>query len=120
MAAESLFDPIPIAAIRQARARLALAGLSVEQWAERNGFHPKTVYDVLGGKRMAIRGNSLRAAIALGLRPDPAADPDDHPHPAGRNIIAPGPSASGNRPGNLPPQACPGGGRGRAIGEPVA
>lgn len=99
MPAESIFAPIRKDLIRQARSRLALAGLTVADWATKNGFKTKTVYQVLSGDRMAIRGDSLRIAIALGLRPDPDSPapslleglPVDHDHPAGRTIAG-GPS----------------------------
>ena len=96
MPAESLFAPIPREAIRRARARLALADLTVEGWARREGFKPKTVYNVLSGRRMAIRGVSLRIAIKLGLRPDP----DHLDSPPGRTTVGEGPPAvpCGRRP----------------------
>jgi gp16 family phage-associated protein len=71
MPAESIFDPIPKELLRQAKSRLAYDGLSVEAWAKREGFNAKLVHQVLSGKRMAIRGMSLRVAVKLGLRPDP-------------------------------------------------
>lgn len=100
MAAESLYEPIPRELIRQARGRLAYDGLSVEDWARREGFEPKTVYNVLSGRRMAIRGKSLRIAIKLGLRSAP-----DDPHgaapadesPAGRTLAGGAPISEGNR-----------------------
>ena len=95
---ETLFDPIPKELLRAARSRLALAGETVEDWAAREGFNSKTVYDVLSGRRMAGRGLSLRIAIRLGLRPDPTA-PHDPPSPAG-HTLAGGPSVAscGRRP----------------------
>ncbi len=92
MQTESLFDPIPIAAIREARSRLALEGKSIEDWALENGFRPKTVYNVTSGRRMAVRGLSLKIAIKLGLRPDPSApangagSPPDFQAPTERTI----------------------------------
>lgn len=103
MPAESIFAPIPTDLIRQARARLALAGLSVGQWAKQEGFNAKTVYDVLSGNRMAIRGKSLQIAIALGLRPDPSSQaphtglPVETDQPAGRTVAGGPPVPHRNR-----------------------
>lgn len=77
MAAESPFAPISSDALRTAKARLAMAGLTVHQWAKREGFSPRLAYQVLSGNRRAIRGESLQIAIALRLRPDPG----PHPQP---------------------------------------
>lgn len=108
--AESLFEPIRTEAIRAARSRLAYEGLSVEEWAGREGFKAKSVYQVLSGKRMAIRGASLRIAIKLGLRPDPsvAVEHAAHDaHPPVRAVPLIGSIGSGNRAGKL------------SLGEPV-
>lgn len=75
MQAESLFPPISREAIQRARARLALDGETVEGWAIRNGYNPKTVHKVMSGERQCIRGTMLRIAIALGLRPHPDEPP---------------------------------------------
>ena len=97
MPAESLFPPISKEAIRAARSRLALAGLSVTDWAEQNGFSPKTVYNVLSGSRPAVRGLALQIALRLGLRPAPDSPPPGNLEglpgsselPAGRTEAAP-------------------------------
>jgi len=101
MPAESLFDPIPKEAIRLARSRLAYEGSSVEDWAKANGFAAKTVYNVLSGRRMAIRGKALQIAIKLGLRPDPSIPAAQHrpppSDPAGRTLAGGPPVASCDR-----------------------
>jgi gp16 family phage-associated protein len=97
---ESVFDPIPKEALRNAKARLALDGDRVEDWAVRNGFNPKTVHNVLGGRRLAIRGQSLKIAVLLGLRPDPSATALQRPSPdfpAGHTVGKGPPVASSNR-----------------------
>lgn len=112
--AESLFAPITREAILLAKAHLALRDESAAQWAARNGYKAKIVYQVLSGARRCIRGQSLQIAIKLGLRPDPTAPAVDHSlTPAGRNqasrrgdasgqSIAGGrPAASCGRPSNL-------------------
>lgn len=105
MPAESLYQPIPIELIRQAKARLALAGETVDQWATREGYSRKTVYDVLSGKRMCIRGVGLQIAIKLGLRPHPDSPPaaqslpDELAPVVDRTVAADPPAAScGRRP----------------------
>ncbi|TMJ20702.1 MAG: hypothetical protein E6G92_04125 [Alphaproteobacteria bacterium] len=78
-------------AIRSARARLVEAGETIGEWANRHNFKPAVVYKVLEGKRMAIRGESLQIAIALGLRPEPASvarqlDPPISRTPTGHTV----------------------------------
>jgi gp16 family phage-associated protein len=100
MQSESPFEPISKESIRKARARLALAGETVEEWARRNGFAPSIVRKILEGKRKAIRGESLKASIALGLRPEPTFLGDQHPSssfPAGHTVGKGSSVASGNR-----------------------
>lgn len=101
MAAESLFDPISKEAIRAAYAQLRIDGDRVEDWAARNGFSTKNVFNVLSGQRKAVRGDALQIAIRLGLRPDPAA-----------LIQTPAPSSPAGR--------TQGSGRGDATGQSIA
>ena len=77
--AESQLPPISPDMIRAAKARLALAGETMEQWAASNGYPPKSVYNVLSGRRACIRGESFKIAVALGLRPD-LHRVDERPH----------------------------------------
>lgn len=121
MAAESLYEPIPEQKLREARARLALDGETIEEWAVRNGYPPKAVYPVLRGERMAIRGQSLQIAIKLGLRQAPAAESQfTHPqNPADPLLAGKAPVPDRNR--RPISQACPEPGRraGRTVGEAV-
>lgn len=86
-------------AIREARARLTLQGLTVEAFASNHGFKAKTVYNVLSGKRRCIRGEMLRISIALGLRasPDPASETAEFPVSAGRTVGGGAPIVSCDR-----------------------
>jgi gp16 family phage-associated protein len=42
-------------------------GITISAWSEHNGFNKAVVYQVLSGSRMPVRGESFRAAMALGL-----------------------------------------------------
>nr|VFK58299.1 MAG: phage-associated protein, BcepMu gp16 family [Candidatus Kentron sp. UNK]VFK68355.1 MAG: phage-associated protein, BcepMu gp16 family [Candidatus Kentron sp. UNK] len=44
------------------------AGISIAAWANANGFAPNLVYDVLAGRRPAIRGQCHNIAVKLGLK----------------------------------------------------
>lgn len=44
------------------------AGISIREWAEANGYNPRTVYAVLGGALKCRRGISHDIAVALGLK----------------------------------------------------
>lgn len=46
-------------------------GISIREWATRNGFSQDLVYSVLNGRNQATRGQSYRIAVALGLRQKP-------------------------------------------------
>jgi gp16 family phage-associated protein len=56
--------------LRAARSRLAFDGDTIETWAVREGFKPKTVYTVLSGNALHT-WTSLKIAVRLGLRSDP-------------------------------------------------
>lgn len=92
---ESIFPPITKEAIRQAKSRLLAAGFdTIQDWAEAHEFDARLVTAVLSGRRRAIRGNSLKIARRLGLRPDPSAAAQvASPSPAG-HTVAGGPSVA--------------------------
>lgn len=46
-------------------------GISVREWAARNGFSQDLVYAVLNGRNRATRGQSYKIAVALGLKEKP-------------------------------------------------
>ena len=52
----------------QARAALAVAGVSVADWARARGFDPVLTRMVLAGKRKCLRGQSHQIAVALGIK----------------------------------------------------
>ena len=47
-------------------------GITIRAWARANGFSEGLVYAVLNGKNQALRGESFRIAIALGIKSKPA------------------------------------------------
>jgi gp16 family phage-associated protein len=62
----------------QARAELRAKGISITQWAIANRFSPNLVFEVLGGRKKCVRGQTHEIAIKLGLKAgeicaDPAA-----------------------------------------------
>ncbi len=46
-------------------------GISIREWAARNGFSQDLVYAVLNQKNQATRGQSYKIAVALGVRDKP-------------------------------------------------
>jgi gp16 family phage-associated protein len=46
-------------------------GISIRDWAARNGFSQDLVYAVLNRRNQASRGESYKIAVALGLRDKP-------------------------------------------------
>lgn len=55
---------------QEAREIFTKHGVSVSSWAKERGFSQSLVYQVLAGRRQAIRGESHRIALALGIKPD--------------------------------------------------
>lgn len=61
------------------------SGISITQWAISNGFSPNLVFEVLSGRKKAIRGQAHQIAVKLGLKeghivkdPSKALDPKKH------------------------------------------
>lgn len=46
-------------------------GINITQWCREHGLSRQVVVDLLRGKRKGDRGEAHRAAVALGLKPDP-------------------------------------------------
>lgn len=63
----------------EVRLEFTQRGLSISEWARTNGFSTALVYQVIAGKRKAVRGQSHRIAIALGLKEGIDADINDLP-----------------------------------------
>ncbi len=52
----------------QVRAEFEEYGVSVSEWARQRGFSQQLVYQIIAGRRLAIRGQSHQIAVALGLK----------------------------------------------------
>lgn len=52
----------------EVRAEFARLGLSVGAWARAHGFSAQLVYQVLAGRKRALRGQSHEIAVRLGLK----------------------------------------------------
>lgn len=52
----------------QVQAWFRESGVTVADWANRNGFSPPLVYAVMKGKRKCLRGESHHIAVALGMK----------------------------------------------------
>jgi len=52
----------------QAREALQAAGTSITQWAIANKFSPNLVFEVLGGRKKCLRGQSHNIAVKLGIK----------------------------------------------------
>ena len=46
-------------------------GINVSQWCRERNINRQVVVDLLRGKRRGYRGEAHRAAVALGLKPNP-------------------------------------------------
>lgn len=64
----------PIKSPEEVREQFRNTGVSVAHWARVRGFNLPLVYSVLHGRSRALRGESHRIAVALGLR-DTTRDP---------------------------------------------
>jgi len=45
-------------------------GITIRQWAEKNGYPPSEVYKVLNGERKGLYGRAHEIAVAIGLKQD--------------------------------------------------
>lgn len=61
----------PLRTHKQARQWLISNGLTVREWAKKNGFNSLIVYDVLRGKTKGKFGQAHHIAIALGIKEPP-------------------------------------------------
>lgn len=52
----------------EVRAEFQRTGISIAQWATANGFNTNLVFEVLGGRKKGIRGQSHKIAVKLGLK----------------------------------------------------
>ena len=52
----------------QVKADFKRSGISIARWAAMNGLTEGTVYSVLKGKTIGLRGNCHRAAVLLGIK----------------------------------------------------
>lgn len=79
----------------EVRAEFVAAGVNMSAWARVNGFHRQAVVELLNGTRKGLRGETHRAAVALGLKAGHVGDVA-HFKPAARSVrkgTAPGQSA---------------------------
>ena len=58
----------PLLTIEEARKRLEARGESIAEFARRNKLNTRSVYGVLYGNNKGRRGDSHKAAVALGLK----------------------------------------------------
>jgi gp16 family phage-associated protein len=58
----------------EAKAWFDRHGIPVSEWARLHGFEPAVVFSLLNGRTRGRRGMAHLAAIALGLKANPASD----------------------------------------------
>lgn len=63
-----------------ARAELQKAGISITQWALSHKFSPNLVFEVLGGRKKCVRGQSHEIAVKLGIKEGSITNPLDIDH----------------------------------------
>ena len=61
------------------RKEFAKKGLSISEWARSKGYSTSLVYQVLTGQKKALRGQSHRIAVSLGLKEGEHGDINDLP-----------------------------------------
>lgn len=52
----------------EAREELRRKGVSISQWAIANGFATNLVFEVLSGRKKAVRGQAHKIAVKLGIK----------------------------------------------------
>lgn len=63
----------------QARAEFAAYGVTITDFCKRHQLNRMSVVDLLRGHGLGLRGDSHRAAVALGMKPDPRTKQIYHP-----------------------------------------
>lgn len=58
--------------LRQKRAELRAHGINLREFCEERGVSYQAAREVLTGKAKGYRGEAHKAAVALGLKPDPS------------------------------------------------
>jgi gp16 family phage-associated protein len=59
----------------EVKARFRDRGKTIRAWARENSFDPALVYAVLAGRILGVRGRAHEVAVALGIKPQPHAEP---------------------------------------------
>lgn len=85
----NMVDPTRLLQVREI---FTASGMTVADWARQHRFSTPIVYAVLQGRSRASRGESLRIAIALGLK-----DAYTGPLPPSRSTVQALGDASGER-----------------------
>ena len=60
---------VPVCTIEDVRAEFKKRGISVSEWARAHGVSAHLTYQILAGRKAAIRGQSHEIAVLLGLKP---------------------------------------------------
>ncbi len=58
----------PVKSLAEARAEFIARGKSISEWARENGFSANLVFDILGGRKKCLRGQSHQIAVRLGIK----------------------------------------------------
>lgn len=58
----------PMKSPEEVKQEFAERGLSISGWAKERGYSQALVYQVLNGSRKALRGESHKIAVELGLK----------------------------------------------------
>ncbi len=53
-------------------------GINVVEWARDHGVQPRAVYNLLSGRSKALRGDSHRVALILGLKTEAGSSVEQH------------------------------------------
>lgn len=54
--------------LAEVRADFVARGLCISAWARENSFSANLVFDILGGRKKCLRGQSHRIAVRLGIK----------------------------------------------------
>lgn len=68
----------------QVRLGFIARGESIADWSRERGFDPETVYRVLSGRTLALRGKSHHIAVALGIKAAPKGSMEPTPPSQGK------------------------------------
>ena len=70
-------ESIRLYTVEEVRSEFSCRGVSVSEWARKNGLSAQLTHQILSGRRVGLRGQSHQIAVLLGLKMGVVGNVDD-------------------------------------------